>query len=82
MADHTTKRAAPDRARINVHQDYEVRDWAKSLGIDEHTLRNAVSAVGDDALQVREYLRRKPQRKGPRRAGYLRQDHQRKRSSG
>ena len=62
MADDTTRRAAPDRARINVHQDYEVRDWAKSLGIDEHTLRNAVSAVGDDALQVSEYLRRKAQR--------------------
>ena len=81
MADNTTKPAAPDRARINVHQDYEVRDWAKSLGIDEHTLRNAVGAVGDDALQVREYLRRKPQHKGPHRTGYLRQGHQRKRGN-
>jgi hypothetical protein len=49
MADDKTKRGCSDRARINLSQDYEVRDWAKSLGVDEHELRNAVHAVGDNA---------------------------------
>ena len=68
MADNMTKRAASDRARINLNQDYERRDWAKSLGVDEHELRNAVSAVGDSAEKVREYLSRRSPRKGPHRA--------------
>jgi Protein of unknown function (DUF3606) len=49
MSDDKTSRGARDRARINVNQDYELRDWTKSLGVDEHELRNAVSVVDDDA---------------------------------
>ena len=71
MSDDKTKRSARDRARINVNQAYEARDWAKSLGVDEHELRNAVSVVGDNAEKVREYLKSRTQRKGPHRAGYL-----------
>ena len=62
MSDDSTKRGERDRSRINVSQDYEVRDWARSLGVDEHELRNAVSAVGDNAEKVREYLRKRPSR--------------------
>lgn len=69
MSDDTTKHGAQDRARINVHQEYELRDWAKSLGVDEHEVRNAVGIVGDNAEKVREYLRHKSQRKAPHRAG-------------
>jgi methylaspartate ammonia-lyase len=77
--DDKSKRGPQDRARTNLRQDYEVRDWAKSLGVDEHELRNAVSAVGDSGDKVREYLAERSQRKRPHRAGYLRQ--QRKRIS-
>jgi hypothetical protein len=73
MSDDKTNRGARDRARINVNQDYELRDWAKSLGVDEHALRNAISAVGDSADEVREYLKHRTERKGPHRSGYLRQ---------
>jgi len=69
MRDDKTNRGAPDRARINLSQDYEVRDWAKSMGVDEHDLRNAVAVVGDRADKVREYLQHHMQRKGPHRAG-------------
>ena len=69
MSDDKTKRGAQDRARINVHQDHELRDWAKSLGVDEHDLRNAVGVVGDNAERVREYLKNKAQRNGPHRPG-------------
>lgn len=66
--DDKSKRRAQDRARINLNQDYEVREWAKSLGVDEHELRNAVSATGDSIDKVREYLKHRQQRKGPHRA--------------
>jgi hypothetical protein len=32
MADNTASRGGQDRTRINVNQDYELRDWAKSVG--------------------------------------------------
>ena len=73
MSDDKADRGAQDRARINVNQDYEVRDWAKSLGVSEHDLRNAVQTVGDRADKVKEYLEHRKQRKGPHRARYLRQ---------
>jgi hypothetical protein len=62
MSDDKTKRSRRGRSRVNLSQDYEARDWAKSLGVDEHELRNAVSAVGDNAQKVRAYLRKRPAR--------------------
>jgi hypothetical protein len=58
MADDKTKTGGQDRARISLSEDYEVRDWTSSLGVDEATLRGAVQAVGDRADDVREYLKR------------------------
>jgi hypothetical protein len=43
--DDVTKRGEHDRSRINLSQDDEVRDWTKSLGVDEHELRNGPSTV-------------------------------------
>jgi hypothetical protein len=56
MSDDKTKTGGQDRARINVHEDYEVRDWCKSLGVTPERLKEAVAAVGDRADAVREYL--------------------------
>ncbi len=56
MSDDRTNRGARDRARININQDYERRDWAKSLGVTEDELREAVHNVGDRADKVRNYL--------------------------
>jgi hypothetical protein len=69
MADDKAKRSGSDRARIDFSQDYEVRDWLNSLGVDEHELRNAVNAVGDSADKG-EYLMGQRSRKGPYRADY------------
>ena len=57
MSDDTMNRGARDRARINLSQDYERRDWAESLGVTENELREAVHNVGDRADKVREYLK-------------------------
>jgi hypothetical protein len=54
-----TKQTAQDRKRISLEEDYEVRDWTKSLGCTEAQLRDAVKAVGNSADKVREYLAKK-----------------------
>lgn len=56
MSDDKSQSGGQDRQRINVHQDYELRDWAKSLNTTPERLKEAVAAVGDRADKVREYL--------------------------
>lgn len=58
MPDDTSK-TGRDRKLISLEQDYEVRDWAKSLGCTEDELRAAVKAVGNSADKVREYLQKR-----------------------
>ena len=57
MSDDKTQTHGQDRERINVHQEYELRDWSRSLGVTPEELKKAVAAVGDRADKVREYLR-------------------------
>ena len=59
MADDRTQRGGQDRSRINLNQDYEVRDWAKKFGVSPDELKNAVRAVGDRADQVEAHLKGK-----------------------
>jgi hypothetical protein len=58
MADDKTKTGGQDRERINLSEEYEVRDWARSLGVNEEQLRIAVAAVGDRVDKVREHLKK------------------------
>lgn len=57
MADDP-KKTGNDRKLISLSEDYEVRDWTKSLGCSEKELRDAVSKVGNSAEKVREYLKK------------------------
>jgi hypothetical protein len=52
--DDKTKKGKQDRDRINVNEDYEVRDWSKKFGHDE--LKKAVQKVGPSAEAVRKHL--------------------------
>ena len=52
MSDDKTNRGTQDRARINVHEDYELRDWSKRLGVTPDDLRKAVQQVGTSADAV------------------------------
>jgi hypothetical protein len=56
MSDDKNKSGGQDRQRINVNEDYEVRDWCKSLNTTPERLKEAVRAVGDNSQKVREYL--------------------------
>ena len=51
------QQTAQDRNLISLKEDYDRRDWAKSMGCTEDELRAAVAAVGNSAEKVREHLR-------------------------
>lgn len=57
MADDKDTRNGQDRLRINVHQDYEVRDWSKKFDVTPDQLKAAVKAVGDRADDVEMHLK-------------------------
>jgi hypothetical protein len=54
--DDKSQRGSPDNQRISLTQDYEVRDWCKSLGVSEQELRAVVEKVGNSADAVRREL--------------------------
>jgi Protein of unknown function (DUF3606) len=54
--DNLTKRSHPDRSKINMGEDFEVKYWTKALGVDRDTLRKAVDKVGNSAAAVRKQL--------------------------
>lgn len=57
MSDNTQSRGGRDRERINVHQDYELRDWAKKFDVSQQQIKEAVQAVGDRAADVEAHLK-------------------------
>jgi hypothetical protein len=64
MVDDPKKRGAAHRARINLHQEQEVRYWAKKWGITAEQLRDAVGEVGSMAGEVAKYLGKDERRPG------------------
>jgi len=58
MTDSSRNRGEPDRSRINVNQEHELRYWTKALDVTEEELREAVRVVGASADEVRAYFQR------------------------
>ena len=58
MADDKRKIGKPDRDRINLNEDYEVKDWSKKFGVSAQELINAVKAVGNNAADVEKFLKK------------------------
>lgn len=58
MSDDKSKRGSPDRDRIDMNDEDEVRNWTKSLGVSKEELQRAVQAAGNQADKVREFLGR------------------------
>ena len=54
--DNLTKRNQPDRSKINMHEDHEVKYWTKALGVSKAELQKAVDKVGNSAAAVRKEL--------------------------
>ena len=57
MSDNLENRNGQDRRRINVNEEYELRDWSKKFGVTREELQDAVKAVGNDAAKVEERLK-------------------------
>ena len=56
MSENVQKRAARDRGRIKLEQDYEVRYWTRQLHCSEDELRAAIQRVGDRPASVERLL--------------------------
>ena len=48
--------AESEGIRINVNESWDVRYWAKELGVTEEKLTEAIDAVGVQVDAVRKYL--------------------------
>jgi hypothetical protein len=46
------------KERIDISYDYAVCAWARHFNVSEKRVKEAVSAVGDEADRVREHLAR------------------------
>lgn len=57
MSDDKTNTGGPDRQRISLSEEYEVRDWSEKFGVSEESLRAAVAKVGNMAEDVERELR-------------------------
>jgi hypothetical protein len=51
-----TKRATPDRSKINVEDARQLKYWTKWLGVSKADLLDAVAKVGNAAAAVKKEL--------------------------
>lgn len=58
MSDNKNKKRPLDAFKINIHEDYELRYWSKTLKVSADELIEAVNKVGPQASKVRQYLHR------------------------
>jgi len=56
MADNLKNRAQPDRSKINMSEDHEIKYWTHALGVSREDLQKAVDKVGNSAAAVRKEL--------------------------
>ncbi|MBB4261455.1 MULTISPECIES: DUF3606 domain-containing protein [unclassified Bradyrhizobium] len=52
------KRLQPDRGKINMNDEYEVKYWTHELGITRSKLQHLIDKVGNSAAAVRKELSR------------------------
>jgi hypothetical protein len=56
MAEHRKKPGEPDRSRISLSDDYEVRYWCKELGVTRDQLRHLIARHGTVVDKIRAAL--------------------------
>jgi hypothetical protein len=54
--DDKSKITHQDAQRVNVNEDYELRDWAERFGVTKDQLKKAVEKVGPMAKDVEREL--------------------------
>ena len=58
MSDDLTNRGEPDRSRISLTEEHEVRYWTKALGVSREELERIVRSVGNSADAVKRALQK------------------------
>jgi hypothetical protein len=56
MPDNRTKKGQPDRSKIAMDEEQEVKYRTKHLGVSKEVLRQAVDKVGNSAAAVKKQL--------------------------
>lgn len=56
MSDDPNNTGSPDRDRIDLNEDHELRYWSEALGVTRERLRSVVEAVGTSVAAVRRHL--------------------------
>ena len=56
MSDNLQKRGEPDRSRISMKEEHEVRYWTEALKVSREELQRIVDRVGNNAAAVRQAL--------------------------
>ena len=56
MADNVQNRGQPDRSKVNMNEDYEVKYWTKHFGVSKERLAEVVQRVGNSATAVQKEL--------------------------
>lgn len=54
--DNLKNKVQPDRSRINLNEDYEVKYWIRHLGVSREDLEKAISKVGNSVAAIRKEL--------------------------
>jgi hypothetical protein len=58
MSDDKRNPGRADRSRINVNEEYELRDWSKKFGVSKEELVAAVKCVAPMVSDVEVALRK------------------------
>jgi hypothetical protein len=53
-----TNKVSPDRSKIAMQEELEVKYWTKHLDVSRDDLQRAVDKVGNSAAAVRKELRK------------------------
>ena len=56
MTDDMTKKVSPDRSKITMQDELEVKYWTKHLDVSREELQRVVDKVGNSAATVRKEL--------------------------
>lgn len=60
MSDDLQKRGPPDRNRVDVSEDHELRYWSQKFGVSADELKAAVGEVGPMVADVERRLKQAP----------------------
>ena len=65
MSDDKTNRGQPDRSKINMDEDYEVKYWTRHFGVTREELQKVVDRVGNSAAAVAKEFGKAASRSNP-----------------